>query len=56
MIADNDPEEQEKMIKFNTLLTNVVIFHTTLDIRGGAALIDEGWKITAEDLASCRHT
>ena len=30
VIADNDPEEQEKILKFSTLLTNVVIFHTTL--------------------------
>jgi hypothetical protein len=36
VIADNDPEEQEKIVKFSTLLTNVVIFHTTLDHhRGG---------------------
>jgi hypothetical protein len=36
VIADNDPEEQEKIVKFSTLLTNAVIFHTTLDHhRGG---------------------
>lgn len=52
VIADNDPAEQEKTIKFNSLLANCVIFHTSLDmmdvIRG---LIAEGWNITAEDLA-----
>ena len=32
VIADNDPDEQEKIIKFTTLLTNAVIFHTTLDM------------------------
>jgi hypothetical protein len=35
VIADNDPEEQEKVLKFSTLLTNAVIFHTTLDMDGG---------------------
>jgi TnpA family transposase len=29
VIAANDPEEQEKILKFSTLLTNAVIFHTT---------------------------
>lgn len=52
IIADNDPDEQEKVIKFATLLANCVIFHTVVDmtavIRGLAA---EGWTITAEDLA-----
>ena len=28
VLADNDPEEQEKLIKLNTLLANLVIFHT----------------------------
>jgi hypothetical protein len=28
VLADNDPAEQEKLIKFNTLLANLVIFHT----------------------------
>ena len=32
VIADNDPDEQEKTIKFNSLLANCVIFHTTLDL------------------------
>lgn len=53
MIADNDPDEQEKIVKFSTLLANCVIFHTAVDmttvIRDLAA---EGWTITAEDLAT----
>jgi len=32
VIADNDPVEQEKAMKFNALLTNAVIFHNALDI------------------------
>ncbi|MBP8536400.1 Tn3 family transposase [Streptomyces sp. MK37H] len=32
VIADNDPIEQEKAMKFNALLTNAVIFHDALDI------------------------
>ena len=35
VIADNDPDEQEKTMKFNALLSNCVIFHTTLDTHGG---------------------
>ncbi|MFE2070345.1 Tn3 family transposase [Streptomyces sp. NPDC059467] len=30
VIADNDPVEQEKAMKFNALLTNAVIFHNAL--------------------------
>jgi TnpA family transposase len=52
VIGTNDPAEQEKAIKFNSLLANCVIFHTALDmtevIRG---LISEGWEITAGLLA-----
>jgi hypothetical protein len=53
VLADNDPAEQEKLIKFNTLLANLVIFHNALDImdvvRGLAA---EGWTITAAELGA----
>lgn len=52
VIAANDPEEQEKILKFSTLLTNTVIFHTTLDMMMVIReLIAEGWTITLEDLA-----
>jgi hypothetical protein len=30
--AENDPAEQEKAVKFNSLLANCVIFHTALDM------------------------
>ncbi|MGW5098730.1 Tn3 family transposase [Streptomyces nodosus] len=52
VIADNDPIEQEKTMKFNALLTNAVIFHNTLDITEIVRqLLEEGWEIDPEDLA-----
>ena len=32
MIAENDPEEQEKRIKYNDLVANAVIFQNVKDI------------------------
>lgn len=52
VIADNDPVEQEKAMKFNSLLTNAVIFHNALDIAEIVRqLLEEGWEIDPEDLA-----
>ncbi|WTL69297.1 transposase [Streptosporangium sp. NBC_01495] len=58
VIAANDPAEQEKMIKFNSLLANCVIFHTALDMTDVLRqLLAEGWQpeqgsdITAADIA-----
>ncbi|MFF4795786.1 Tn3 family transposase [Streptomyces sp. NPDC001276] len=52
VIADNDPVDQEKAIKFTALLTNAVIFHNALDIAEIVRqLLEEGWEIDAEDLA-----
>ena len=52
VIADNDPDEQEKIVKFSTLLTNCAVFHTTVDMMAVLRdLIAEGWTITAGDLA-----
>ena len=52
MIAANDPDEQEKILKFSTLLTNAVIFHTTVDMMSVIRdLAAEGWHIIPEDLA-----
>ncbi|MFQ6225774.1 transposase [Nocardia sp. NPDC002869] len=43
----------EKLIKFNTLLANLVIFHNTLDITDVVhSLVAEGWTITADQLAA----
>nr|WP_255423093.1 transposase [Nocardiopsis sp. FIRDI 009] len=53
VLADNDPVEQEKLIKLNTLLANLVIFHNALDIADIVRdLVAEGWTITAEELAA----
>ncbi|MER7684507.1 Tn3 family transposase [Streptomyces sp. NPDC097610] len=52
VLADNDPVEQEKAMKFNALLTNAVIFHNALDIAEIVRqLLQEGWEIDPEDLA-----
>ncbi|WP_434099900.1 Tn3 family transposase [Streptomyces viridosporus] len=52
VIADNDPIEQEKSMKFNALLTNMVIFHNAPDIAEIIRqLLEEGWEIDPEDLA-----
>jgi len=53
VIARNDPVEQEKLVKFNSLLANCVIFHTTLDMTAVVRqLIAEGWSIERDDLAA----
>ena len=53
VIERNDPAEQEKMIKFNSLLANCAIFHTTLDMTVVIRqLIAEGWIVDLDDLAS----
>jgi len=44
VITRNDPAEQEKVLKFNSLVANCVIFHTTLDMMAVIRqLIAEGW-------------
>ncbi len=51
ILASNDPVEQEKQIKLNTLLANLVIFHNAIDIMDVVRkLAAEGWLITAEQL------
>lgn len=52
LIADNDPVEQEKAMKFNALLTNALTFHNALDIAEIVRqLLEEGWEIDPEGLA-----
>lgn len=52
VIADNDPVEQEKAMKFNALLTNAVVFHNALDIAEIVRQpLEEGWEIDPKDLA-----
>jgi TnpA family transposase len=53
VIGRNDPAEQEKIIKFNSLVANCVIFHTALDMMAVIReLVTEGWVIDPEDIAS----
>ncbi|MFC4062621.1 Tn3 family transposase [Planomonospora corallina] len=53
VIAHNDPEEQEKLVKMNTLLANLVIFHNALDLMAVVRdLVAEGWPITADHLGA----
>lgn len=53
VIADNDPEEQEKAIKFNHLVTNLVNVSNTLDISAAVrSLLAEGHPVHADDLAT----
>jgi hypothetical protein len=52
-IERNDPAEQEKIIKFNTLLANCVIFHTALDMTTVLRqLAAEGLEITPAAVAA----
>lgn len=52
VIADNDPAEQEKTIKFNQLLANCAIFHTTLDMTTAIRHLQaDGWPVTTDDVA-----
>jgi hypothetical protein len=51
VLADNDPVEQEKAMKFHALLTNAVILHNALDIAEIVRqLPEEGWTIEPEEL------
>jgi hypothetical protein len=51
-VAHNDPVEQEKDVKFTSLLANLVIFRNTLDIADVVRQLQaEGWEIDPLDLA-----
>ena len=53
VITRNDPAEQEKILKFNSLVANCVIFHTTLDMMAVIRqLIAEGWVVDPDDVAT----
>jgi len=52
VIADNDPVEQEKAIKYNDLVANAVIFYNVVEqTRIIRSLMRQGWNISREDLA-----
>lgn len=53
VIADNDPVEQEKAVKYNDLVANAVIFHNVVEqTRIIKSLMRDGWKVTAEDVTA----
>jgi hypothetical protein len=53
VIADNDPEEQEKAIKYNDVVANAVIFQNVVDQTAILReLMDEGYPVAREDLAA----
>lgn len=53
VIADNAPDQQEKIIKFNELEANCLIYSTALDITEAVrSLKAEGWQVDNDDLAT----
>ena len=53
VIAHNDPVYQEKLIKFNQLIANCVLYSTACDITAAAnALARAGRRVDADDLAT----
>ena len=53
VIERDDPAEQEKIIKFNSLVANCVIFHTALDITATLRqLAAEGRAVKQADVAA----
>lgn len=52
VIAENDPDEQQKRLRYNDLVAGAVILQNTVDItRIVKQLEREGWTIRQEDLA-----
>ncbi|GAA1626543.1 Tn3 family transposase [Nonomuraea maheshkhaliensis] len=53
LIGHNDPDYQEKIIKFNELLANCVIYSTACDLTDAAnAIAAEGRPVDPDDLAT----
>jgi len=53
VVASNDPEKQEKMIKYNDLVANAVIFQNVVDLTEILQQLQrEGYLIEREDVAS----
>ncbi len=50
-MQENDPEEQEKLIKYNNLIANALIFQNVIDqTRIIRNLMDGGFTVSPEDL------
>ena len=53
LIGHNDPDYQERVVKFNELIANAAIYSTALDITDAAnALAAEGHPVDTDDLAT----
>ncbi len=53
IIAENDPEVQEKIIKYNDLVANAVIFQNVVDVSQILReLIAEGYPVNRADVAA----
>ncbi|WP_436778293.1 Tn3 family transposase [Yinghuangia sp. YIM S09857] len=53
LIGHNDPDYQERVVKFNELIANAAIYSTALDITDAAnALAAEGHPVDVDDLAT----
>jgi Tn3 transposase DDE domain len=51
VIGENDPDEQQKHLRYNDLVATAVILQNTVDMtRIVAELQREGWKVSAADL------
>ena len=52
VIGENDPDEQQKHLRYNDLVATAVILQNTVDMtRIAADLQREGWKVSAADLS-----
>ncbi|MFE9814127.1 Tn3 family transposase [Streptomyces sp. NBC_00236] len=57
VLADNDPIEQEKTMKFNALLTNAVIFHNAwISQRSSASSFRRDGRSTRKTWPTSRRT
>ena len=53
VIAENDPDEQQKCIRYNDVLASAVILQNVIDMTVIIEQLErEGWKISAADLAA----
>ena len=53
VIANNDPEEQEKIIKYNDLIANAVVFHNAVDLTEVLRQLQgEGYVVMRSDVAA----
>jgi hypothetical protein len=54
-IKSNDPQTQEKIVKFNTLVADCVIFHTALDMTDAIRDLSAEGHQTDRDLSAEGH-